>query len=413
MPCNTTQRNRIYFANQQVGLKSDCDIQTVGPVFDVDDVLHGVQSVGITNDFANEQAFELCQASIYENVEGLPEIQISLDKVLDGYPLLYHMATLDATNPTLPGRSAAKAGFALSVFDDTLQSACDAPVATMFSSGAYINSVSYAFGVDGFFTESITMLSDNKIWTLPAGVDTLPAYQTGCTSCSGLSPGFTSLASLISFSGFCCDNNDSPLVNVQSKEHMLFDFDGSLGLDTNCQVADADATILPPDVFGITASGTQENDEVCVQNINVSVDFNRESFNCLGKRGVAFRAVSFPVEVTSDIEVIGHGGDMVSALEDGVCISAGGCAVGHNLINRSIRIATCEGTRIYLGSKNKLSSINYGGGDAGGGNVTITYSYTTFNDFTVIHEQDPTASGAVGLGDGDWWGNRADYLVDP
>ena len=69
-----------------------------------------------------------------------------------------------------------------------------------------------------------------------------------------------------------------------------------------------------------------------------------------------------------------------------------------------IRIATCEGTRIFLGDKNKLASVNYGGGDAGGGNVTVTYSYTTFNDFTVLHPQDPNPSGSG------WWTNRKDFL---
>ena len=60
---------------------------------------------------------------------------------------------------------------------------------------------------------------------------------------------------------------------------------------------------------------------------------------------------------------------------------------------------------IYLGEKNKLASVNYGGGDAGGGNVTVSYSYTTFNDFTVLHPEDPNASGA------EWWANRS-YLPD-
>ena len=69
-------------------------------------------------------------------------------------------------------------------------------------------------------------------------------------------------------------------------------------------------------------------------------------------------------------------------------------------------IVTCEGTAIYLGEKNKLSSVNYGGGDAGGGNVTVTYSYTTFNDFTVIHPQDPNVSGSG------WWASRSGYLSD-
>jgi len=36
-----------------------------------------------------------------------------------------------------------------------------------------------------------------------------------------------------------------------------------------------------------------------------------------------------------------------------------------------------------LGKKNRLSSVSYGGGDAGGGNATTTYSYTNFNDLDV------------------------------
>ena len=72
---------------------------------------------------------------------------------------------------------------------------------------------------------------------------------------------------------------------------------------------------------------------------------------------------------------------------------------------QSIRIVSCDGTSIYLGTQNKLDSVNYGGGDAGGGNVTVSYSYSTFNDFTVIHPQDPDNSGEV------WWTNRASYLT--
>jgi hypothetical protein len=36
-----------------------------------------------------------------------------------------------------------------------------------------------------------------------------------------------------------------------------------------------------------------------------------------------------------------------------------------------------------LGSKNRLASMTYGGGDAGGGNVSITYSYSNFNSLDV------------------------------
>ena len=81
----------------------------------------------------------------------------------------------------------------------------------------------------------------------------------------------------------------------------------------------------------------------------------------------------------------------------------------NNLANRAIRIASCEGTRIWLGKKNKLASVTYGGGDAGGGNATVTYSYSTFNDFTLIHERDVFMSGGSLSGD-KWWQHRHDYM---
>ena len=64
---------------------------------------------------------------------------------------------------------------------------------------------------------------------------------------------------------------------------------------------------------------------------------------------------------------------------------------------------------MFLGNKNKLSSVTYGGGDAGGGNATVTYSYSTFNDFTVVHWADQIASGGSQSGY-NWWKYRSDYL---
>ena len=42
-----------------------------------------------------------------------------------------------------------------------------------------------------------------------------------------------------------------------------------------------------------------------------------------------------------------------------------------------------DGTTFDLGTKNRLSSVSYGGGDAGGGNATMTFSYTTFNQLDI------------------------------
>ena len=131
----------------------------------------------------------------------------------------------------------------------------------------------------------------------------------------------------------------------------------------------------------------------------------REELFELGTRQPYARVVTFPVEVTCDIEVLSISGDLINAFADGCALSTDPCTgVQDNLVAETIRIATCEGTRIFLGNNNKLASVNYGGGDAGGGNVTVTYSYSTFNDFTVIHPQDPNVSGSG------WWSERAQTL---
>ena len=62
--------------------------------------------------------------------------------------------------------------------------------------------------------------------------------------------------------------------------------------------------------------------------------------------------------------------------------AASACSNPKALANKQIKIVLCDGTVIDLGTKNKLTSVNYTGGDTGGGNATITYSYQTFNDFT-------------------------------
>ena len=127
-----------------------------------------------------------------------------------------------------------------------------------------------------------------------------------------------------------------------------------------------------------------------LSSVSVSTDLGREELFELGTRQPYARVVTFPIEVTCDIEMISLSGDMVNAFADG-CGSNDPCTgIVDNLSNQVIRVATCEGTRIYLGTKNKLASVNYGGGDAGGGNVTVTYSYTNFNDMTVMHPQDPS-----------------------
>ena len=391
MPAATNKR--IYYAVQQVGIKGDGGSYTFTSGHEV----HGAQSFGLSTNFNLEQVFELGQQAIYENIDEIPNVEASISKVLDGYPLLYHLSTVDATSPSLAGRSAAKCMLGTAIFPDTNDSATGSASSVIACSGMFVGSVSYSFPLDGNATEDVSLVGNHKVWAnTPSHCQTLVALPTPV------------------FDGQFSTNTDSPQAvrGVSRRQDIQFGFDSSVGLDNNGMVADPDSTILPPDIYGISSSGTNEQSngqdyDAHVSNISVSVDFGREQINELGRLGPYNRFVSFTVEVTTEIEVTATSGDMVSATEDGIYVlSTGDCAQNTNLLNRTIRISTCEGTRIYLGLKNKLSSVNYGGGDAGGGNVSVSYSYSTFNDFTVVHSGDPHASGST------WWSSRSTYLVN-
>ena len=393
--------NRIYFANQQVAFKRDGVAGAGGFT-----AAHGVQSVAVTTTFNLEQAFELGQLSIYENIEGVPDIEITASKVLDGYPLLYHLATQTdqstSHGPGLAGRSNAKVVVALGIWPDTNDSATGTPSTQMEASGMFASSVSYNFPLEDNFTEDITLVGNNKGWnTIDA------ATAIGCANppwTFATVPGQFDNADVPKASG----TNDigggvtaSQEGGVNRRENLAFnlvDYPDAGGVDY---------TLLPTQIPGVSASGwigPKSSDNVThVQSITVSTDLGREELFELGTRQPYARVVTFPVEVTCDIEVLSLSGDMINAFADGCegAVADPCTGVVDNLVAEKIRIATCEGTRIYLGTQNKLASVNYGGGDAGGGNVTVTYSYSTFNDFTVIHPQDPDASGTG------WWSERA------
>jgi hypothetical protein len=79
----------------------------------------------------------------------------------------------------------------------------------------------------------------------------------------------------------------------------------------------------------------------------------------------------------------------VTAYEDGRPDYIGTANVGNNTSQEPIMIRLHDGTVFDLGTKNRLSSVNYTGADAGGGNGSMTYSYSTYNDLYVTHPLDP------------------------
>lgn len=371
--------NRIYYAIQQVSMgPSGGEVE-----------LHGLQSVGITSNFNLEQIFELGQLAIYENSETTPEVEVTLQKVLDGYPLIYTSATelgcseagdWVATAPDLAGRQNAKTDVYLTIWPDdklscgysgtpALVSSC----AELVCSGMYVSSVSYTFPVEGTFTEDVTLVGNKKKWRTASvsGKFTdnadAPAADTGVARRQDLNMGNSVFP------------DDIPGISTQT-------YTGGVCSDPR-QCGSYVSGGLNARVTGEEVeSGLAPGHQVHFSNITVSCDFGgREPIFELGSLQPYHRYVSFPIEVTSEFEITGTTGDCVT-VDDNLGNDEEYCPTeSTNLKNNKIKIVTCEGTTIDLGHKNKLQSVNYTGGDTGGGNVTITYSYSNFNDLTVTH----------------------------
>jgi hypothetical protein len=348
-------------------------------------IAHGLQSIGVTTNFNLEQIFELGQLSLYENYEEVPEIEVTFEKVLDGYSLIYHLGTCDATSPTLTGRGNARADVRMAVGFDTkdyMATGVNSGVAELYCSGMYISSVSYNLASDGNFTESTTFVGNDKQW--------LTNSDSGgkLTQANGL------LNTAFTTGVF---GNDAPVGvanSVLRRQNLVI---GSTG-KTYGGVA---FTTQVPNIIEGGSSGSLTNSKYIIagsgpyiQSISISCDLGRENIQQLGKKAPYYRYINFPVDVTCDIEITATGGDNVDASEEGG-------ATGKNLSDHSIQIVLDDSTVFQLGKKNKLTSVSYGGGDAGGGNATITYSFTNSNDFVVLHSGDP-----AGITGADYWKNH-------
>jgi hypothetical protein len=324
--------NRIFYACQAVEINGPSGVtSSTNANYDT---VQGLQSVGMNTNFNLEPVYQLGQLELYDNFEEIPEVEITLNKVLDGYPTIYSMAMGTGSLVSLANH---RCGVRLSLYPDTDSAATGTPVAAVECLPAYLSSVTYTFPTEGNFTEEVTLVSNDKVWA------------TGTPSAA---------------EGLTADPS-------------------SLGI-LRRGLWNSGLTILPSAGSGGLPSGVK------VQNVTVSLNLGRESIFNLGQRTPFYRYVNFPVEVTCEIEVVANTGDMV-----GVTQAAAACSNPKALANKQIKIVLCDGTTLDLGSKNKLTSVNYTGGDTGGGNATITYSYQTFNDFTYTAPTGATYSDYV------------------
>lgn len=292
--------NRVFYASHGVSIGGT--------------TVQGAQSVGVTTNFALEQAFQLGQLALYDNAVTDPNVEVTVSKVLDGASTIWNLAT---TGNSLVGSANDTTTVVIAVGDDTAASLTSTQGVTC--TGMFVSSLNYSFPVDGPFTEEISFVGNHK-------------SVTGTVSAPS-----------------------------DSGQHVLRRQNFKIGDST-----------LPVEVSGKNLS-----------NITISADLGRESIYKLGQFAPYHRFVNFPLEITTEITVT------ATDTDDVPCdVTSTTCTPSGLPTEQQINLVLCDGLgsgyyQFNLGSKNRLQSVNYSGGDTGGGNATITYTYVTYNELSI------------------------------
>lgn len=300
---------RTFYACQAVALTPLTPVQGSTDQFTVgtSKFVHGVQSIGFNSTFNIENIFELGQLELYDTNLTSAEVEVTIEKVLDGRKTSWGII---ANNKTLLLECAKqRANLDFVIYADT-GNAGPSQQLSIKCTGMYVNNVSYSFPVEGNPTESVTLIGNHKAWS--GGSITVPQSVTG-------------------------------------------------GTDT--------ADVLKRSDIQVTAPGSSRR-----QNVSISLNLNREPVYQLGQFGPYARFATYPVEVTAEVEELltdAAGQDAFDEGQDEVPVK-----------DQTISV-TAGSLTVNLGDKCFLSSSSQSGGDASGGNVTLTNSYTTYNTFTV------------------------------
>ncbi len=353
--------NRTFYASQGLLLKTQKTANdgtiTIGTNWKSP---KGIQSVGITTNFALSQVFQMGQLELYDRVEEVPEIQVTINKVIDGTCPLYLLCMggedTVGTNSGKPLVAIAnnRVNVRLGIFSDINGAATGLARTYVDMSGMYLSAFTYTFPIDGNATEEVTLVGNAKVW------------NSGILG-GNLGAGVTSYG--ITGSG------SSPNTMIRS----------------NVSIAGSE---LPSGIGGIAIpTGTTPTLTPHIQSVTISSTLGREAIKELGRFTPYYRYVNFPLEITSEFTIIGTDGDNVNAedFNDGILCNAAphnGIYGYRNLVEKEVRLLIVgtgcnDKLQLDLGKKNKLTSVNYSGADTGGGNATVAYSFSTFNTFTL------------------------------
>jgi len=339
-------------------------------------VPRGIQSVGFSTSVAFEPMFQLGQTEVYGRMESQsPQVECTISKAIDGSQMLY--TTLNgghaAANNKAPAELASnEVQIALGVYAESVPYASGNTQAAVHCSGMYVSNLQIQLPLDGVATEQLTLVGDTRRWLDSSNPI---AAQIG---------------------------NDATERGVIGS--------GSAPSAYQRWTLDTAGSVLP---LGVK--------DYPLQSVNVTMSIGREVIQELGTRGKYCRYATFPFEVTSEFEVIagrhrsgadGVSGsdraivvsgydfrnfagyacasaDVYSTTSDGTPDALGAAGVDGGQIDggfrdQQIKVKLCGATSndhltIDLGTKNRVTSVNYAGGDTGGGNVTLTYSFQNYN----------------------------------
>ena len=115
------RNDRIFYACQAVAIVKTGHTPATG------NIARGLQSVGMNSNFSLDQIFEIGQLEIYENVEDVADIEVSLEKVIDGETLLFMLASNGLCKTDLVAAVKNRSDVYLSIFDDAQSNATGTP----------------------------------------------------------------------------------------------------------------------------------------------------------------------------------------------------------------------------------------------------------------------------------------------
>lgn len=432
--------NRVFWAIEQIAFKANSAAATSGvapfnarhyatgglasgvnEVNDLWEVPRGVQSAGMSTTFNLQQVFQLGQIELYEYSERQPDIEMTVSKCVDGTKPLFLMVT-DPLATDIVGKTANyRVDVAFQIYPDTKFRATGKPVSICTGSGMYLSNISYTYPIDGFVTEDITLVGNDKIWGSFVNVSGVTAGNGGTEEilpfptpdANGTIDGNAPEGAPSGVFGH--DGNTSVLVEGGASE--LAGGNDRFGVIVvgsgvaRREEVDISRSILPRDIPGVVApnisginaafinggNGAQgpgtlsdftqlvadantDNIVEHLQTITLSFSVARRDIFELGSLRPFVKVPEYPLEATASIAVITAQGDLVDAT------SAIDCGPSNTVDNNTIIVRTCDGLQVDLGDTNRLTSIEVAGGEAGGDDMTVTYNYSSFNAFYVSHD---------------------------